>query len=68
MLSTECTLDMIGNDAGNTALRGFDFGICAYILWGLTPIHMRAMAHIPAVEIVAFRGLLSVPIAGCILL
>lgn len=52
----------------NTAARGFAFAISAYVLWGLTPIYMWAMAHIPAVEIVAFRGLLSVPVAGCILL
>lgn len=54
--------------AENTAARGFAFAISAYVLWGLTPIYMWAMAHIPAVEIVAFRGLLSVPVAGCILL
>lgn len=54
--------------AENTATRGFAFAISAYVLWGLTPIYMWAMAHIPAVEIVAFRGLLSVPVAGFILL
>lgn len=59
---------MIGISADNSAARGFAFAICAYVFWGLTPIYMRAMAHMPAVEIVAYRGLFSVPVAGCILL
>ncbi len=61
-------MDMTGDITDRTAFRGFAFALSAYTLWGLTPIYMRAMAHIPAVEIVAFRGLFSVPIAGCILL
>jgi chloramphenicol-sensitive protein RarD len=52
----------------NTAARGFAIALCAYAFWGLTPIYIRAMVHIPAVEIVAFRILFSVPVAGVILL
>jgi chloramphenicol-sensitive protein RarD len=46
---------------------GFGYAVSAYLLWGLLPLYMKAMAHIPAVEIIAHRILWSVPIAGAIL-
>ena len=52
----------------NLAARGFAFAFCAYFIWGLTPIYMKAMDHMPAVEIVLYRALCSVPIAGIILI
>ena len=53
-------------DTGDTA-AGFGYAVSAYLLWGLLPLYMKAMAHIPAVEIIAHRILWSVPIAGAIL-
>ncbi|WP_265515579.1 EamA family transporter RarD [Nitratireductor luteus] len=50
------------------ALRGFGFAFSAYFLWGLLPFFMKAVAHIPAVEIVAHRIVWSVPLAGLVLL
>lgn len=50
------------------ATRGFLFALSAYLLWGLLPLYMKAVAHIPAVEVVAHRVLWSVPIAGVVLL
>jgi chloramphenicol-sensitive protein RarD len=50
------------------SLRGFLFALSAYFLWGFLPLFMKAIAHIPAPEIVAHRIVWSVPIAGAILL
>ncbi|UUP19018.1 EamA family transporter RarD [Nitratireductor thuwali] len=50
------------------ALRGFGFAFSAYFLWGLLPFFMKAVAHIPAVEVVAHRIVWSVPLAGLVLL
>lgn len=48
--------------------RGFAFALAAYLLWGFLPIYMKAVAHIPAIEVVAHRVIWSVPIAGLVLI
>ncbi|WEX11933.1 EamA family transporter RarD [Chelativorans sp. AA-79] len=48
--------------------RGFLFALSAYFLWGLLPFFLKAVAHIPATEVVAHRVLWSVPVAGVVLL
>jgi chloramphenicol-sensitive protein RarD len=53
--------------SSDPASRGFFFALSAYFLWGLLPIFLKAVAHIPAVEVVAHRILWSVPIAGAVL-
>ena len=52
----------------NSATRGFFFALSAYLLWGFLPFYMKAVAHIPAPEVVAHRIVWSVPIAGAVLL
>ncbi len=47
---------------------GFAFAVSAYLIWGVLPLYMKAIAHIPAVEIIAHRVLWSVPVAGAVLL
>jgi chloramphenicol-sensitive protein RarD len=49
------------------ATRGFLFALAAYLMWGVLPFYMKAVAHIPAAEVVAHRILWSVPIAGALL-
>ena len=49
------------------SLAGFSFALCAYLLWGLLPLYMKALAHIPPVEITAHRALWSLPVAGLVL-
>lgn len=51
----------------DTAAQGFAFALSAYLLWGFLPIYMKAVAHIPAIEVLAHRIVWSVPIAGAIL-
>lgn len=48
--------------------RGFAFAVSAYLLWGFLPLYMKALASVPAVEVVAHRIIWSVPVAGAILL
>lgn len=52
----------------NSGLRGFVCGFSAYLLWGIIPFYMKAVSHMPAVEVVAYRVLCSVPVAGLIIL
>ncbi|MEM5491749.1 EamA family transporter RarD [Hoeflea sp. AS16] len=48
--------------------RGFAFALAAYLLWGFLPFYMKAVAHIPALEVVAHRVIWSVPIAAIVLI
>ena len=47
--------------------RGFAFALAAYVFWGFLPFFMKAVAHIPASEVVAHRIVWSVPLAGLVL-
>lgn len=51
-----------------SARRGFVFAVSAYFLWGFLPFYMKAVAHIPSLEVVAHRVIWSLPIAGLVLL
>lgn len=51
-------------DAG----RGFVFALFAYFLWGLFPFYMKAVEHIPVLEVLAHRAIWSVPVAAVLLL
>ncbi|MDO9525273.1 MAG: EamA family transporter RarD, partial [Gemmobacter sp.] len=60
--------------AGQTApqqsgdsLRGFGFALTAYLMWGALPIYMKAVSHIPTLEVLAHRVVWSVPVALLIL-
>lgn len=52
---------------GNDGLRGFLFALSAYLLWGILPIFLKPLAHVPAFEVLAHRIVWSVPLAGIIL-
>ncbi len=47
--------------------KGFALGLTAYFLWGFLPLYMKAVAHIPAVEIIAHRVIWSIPVAAAVL-
>ena len=44
------------------------FAFSAYSLWGLLPLFLKMLDHLPTVEVLAHRALWSVPIAGTVLL
>ncbi|MEL6202055.1 MAG: EamA family transporter RarD [Pseudomonadota bacterium] len=46
---------------------GFVYALSAFGLWGLFPIYLKAVAHIPVWEVVAHRVIWSIP-AGLIIL
>jgi chloramphenicol-sensitive protein RarD len=56
------------NPKNQDTLRGFGFALSAYVLWGFLPLYLKAVSHIPAIEVVAHRVLWSVPAAGLILI
>lgn len=53
--------------ASGDSLSGFLYALTAYLLWGFLPLYMKALAHIPPVEVIAHRVLWSVPIALLVL-
>ncbi len=48
--------------------RGLAFAVSAYFLWGFLPLYLKALDHIPPVEVVAHRIVWSVPVAGVVLI
>jgi len=52
---------------GGGARGGFLLGLAAYGLWGVLPIYFKALAGLPAVDIVAHRVLWSLPFLGLLL-
>jgi chloramphenicol-sensitive protein RarD len=47
--------------------RGYILGLSAYIIWGLFPIYFKAIASVPALEIIIHRALWSA-LSGSLLL
>lgn len=48
--------------------RGFMMAMGAYGLWAILPFYLKALSHLPALEIVAHRVIWSVPVAAVLLL
>jgi len=48
--------------------RGFAFALTAYLLWGVLPLYLMALSHVPVVEVLAHRVIWSVPIALAVLM
>jgi chloramphenicol-sensitive protein RarD len=51
----------------DAATRGFLFALVAYVFWGVQPIFMKMVAHIPATEVLAHRIVWAIPIGGFVL-
>jgi chloramphenicol-sensitive protein RarD len=49
------------------ATRGFVFALAAFGFWGVLPLFLKLVAHLPAIEVVAHRILWSIPIAAAVL-
>lgn len=58
---------MTGQTDSGDSLSGFFYGLTAYLLWGFLPLYMKALAHIPPVEVIAHRVIWSVPVALIVL-
>ena len=68
MSAESVPISSVQAEADKAATRGFLFALSAYGLWGVLPLFLKLVDHIPAVEVVAHRILWSVPIAGAVLL
>ena len=47
---------------------GFLYALAAYLLWGFLPLYLKALAHIPPLEVLAHRVIWSVPVALAVLI
>lgn len=63
----ETPVDAERAPSGDT-LDGFLLALVTYLLWGVLPIYMKLVAHLPTVEVIAHRVIWSVPIAFVVLL
>lgn len=48
--------------------QGLAFALSAYLMWGFLPLYLKALSHIPALEVVAHRVIWSVPLAAGLLI
>jgi len=48
--------------------RGLVFAASAYVMWGFLPLYLKALSHIPPLEVVAHRVIWSVPVAAGLLI
>ena len=64
-MSADASLPLAKNE---DSPRGFAFALAAYLFWGILPLYMKALGHIPAAEVIAHRIVWSVPVAGVVLL
>ncbi|MDF1717055.1 MAG: EamA family transporter RarD [Antarcticimicrobium sp.] len=48
--------------------QGLVFAVSAYVMWGVLPLYLKAVSHIPALEVVAHRVIWSVPVAAGLLI
>ncbi|MDQ7776851.1 MAG: EamA family transporter RarD [Paracoccus aminovorans] len=55
-------------DLNSDSPRGLVLVILTYLLWGFLPLYMKALAHVPPIEVVAHRVIWSLPIAAAVLI
>ena len=48
--------------------RGYILGLSAYTIWGLFPIYFKAIAAVPAIEIIIHRVLWSALFSSIVLM
>jgi len=47
--------------------QGLALAGSAYILWGLLPLYLKLVSHLPVTEVLTHRVLWALPIAGAVL-
>ncbi|MFN3955115.1 MAG: EamA family transporter RarD [Pararhodobacter sp.] len=47
--------------------RGFAFALAAYLMWGGLPLYLKALEHVPVLEVLAHRVVWSLPVALAVL-
>lgn len=59
--ATRVTTATASSGATHETKVGVAYGLAAYISWGVAPVYFKAVAHIPALEVLAHRMLWAVP-------
>ncbi|MGR3492320.1 MAG: EamA family transporter RarD [Shimia sp.] len=49
--------------ASTDTARGLGFALGTYVIWGLQPLYVALLAHLPATEVLAHRIIWSLPLA-----
>lgn len=57
----------LNSDSERQITRGALYAAFAYLLWGLFPVYFKAVAHVPALEVLAHRMLWSLLFVGLLL-
>lgn len=57
----------MANPENEDTPAGYAFAVGAYMLWGGLPIYLKALSHLPALEIVAHRVIWTLPIIGLLI-
>ena len=60
--------DSLRDQKSGDTPQGLALAMTAYVLWGFLPLYMKALAHVPAAEVVAHRIIWSVPVAAIVLI
>lgn len=50
------------------SVDGFLLALVTYLIWGVMPLYMKLVAHLPTIEVIAHRVIWSLPIALAVLL
>jgi chloramphenicol-sensitive protein RarD len=53
--------------SGDSA-RGFALALTVYVFWGFLPLYMKALSHVPTLEVLAHRVIWSVPVCLLVLM
>lgn len=64
---TESRTEDTASQGMSQGTRGFLFAFVSYLMWGFLPLYMKAVAHIPSVEVLAHRIAWSLPVAAVLL-
>lgn len=54
-------------EAGVDHPQGFAYALGAYLIWGMLPLYVAQLSHIPPLEVLAHRVIWSVPVAMLLL-
>ena len=61
-------MEQIPQSKNEDSPLGFAYALTAYFLWGFLPIYMKALSHIPTIEVLAHRVIWSVPVSVLVLI
>ncbi|MGL4490788.1 MAG: EamA family transporter RarD [Rhizobiaceae bacterium] len=65
--TTRCPVTQLKIQENRDTKEGFIYAGAAYLIWGFLPFYMKALAHVPSIEVVAHRILWSIPLSLVIL-